>query len=48
MVRLRKTGDIFAMKVLKKDILIERGQVEHTKSERKILEQVNHPFIVSL
>ena len=36
------------MKVLKKEELAKRKQVEHTKAERRILEKVKHPFIVSL
>ena len=36
------------MKTLKKSKLKEAKHIEHTKTERKILEIVNHPFIVSL
>lgn len=41
-------GDLYAMKVLKKEELRKRKQVEHTKSERRILEKINHPFVVGL
>jgi serine/threonine protein kinase len=41
-------GQIFAMKVLKKSVVIAKGQVEHTKSEREILFIIRHPFIVRL
>lgn len=41
-------GDLYAMKVLKKAELRKRKQVEHTKSERRILEKVHHPFVVGL
>lgn len=41
-------GDLYAMKVLKKADLRARKQVEHTKSERRILERISHPFIVGL
>jgi len=41
-------GDRYAMKVLKKAELRKRKQVEHTKSERRILEKINHPFVVGL
>lgn len=41
-------GDLFAMKVLKKAELRKRKQVEHTKSERRILEKIHHPFVVGL
>jgi len=36
------------MKVLRKDTIIERNQVTHTKAERSILERIQHPFIVNL
>jgi len=41
-------GDLYAMKVLKKEELRKRKQVEHTKSERRILEKIHHPFVVGL
>lgn len=41
-------GRIFAMKILKKEAIVKRNQVEHTKSERKILEEINHPFLMRL
>ena len=41
-------GKIFAMKVLKKSVIAAKGQVEHTKSEREILFEVRHPFVVFL
>jgi serine/threonine protein kinase len=47
-VRFKKDGQIYALKSLKKSKLKEAKHVEHTKTERKILEIVNHPFIVSL
>jgi serine/threonine protein kinase len=42
------TGKIYAMKVLRKEVLVARKQVSHTQSERSVLEQVSHPFIVKL
>lgn len=47
-VRKKDTGDIYAMKVLKKEQLVKRKQVAHTKTERKVLENIIHPYIVSL
>ena len=35
-------------KVLKKSLVAEKGQVEHTKCERDILFEVRHPYIVRL
>eukprot|EP00571_Detonula_confervacea_P006868 CAMPEP_0172316446 /NCGR_PEP_ID=MMETSP1058-20130122/28241_1 /TAXON_ID=83371 /ORGANISM="Detonula confervacea, Strain CCMP 353" /LENGTH=696 /DNA_ID=CAMNT_0013030751 /DNA_START=69 /DNA_END=2159 /DNA_ORIENTATION=- len=48
LVREKQTNEMFALKVLKKDNIIKRNQVEHTKSERSILGYVKHPFIVGL
>ena len=39
---------VYAMKILKKEAIIKRNQVEHTKDERKILELINHPFLMKL
>jgi serine/threonine protein kinase len=47
-VRFKKDGNIYALKTLKKSKLKEAKHIEHTKTERKILEVVHHPFIVSL
>ena len=47
-VRKKDTGKIFAMKVLKKAQLVARKQVAHTKTERKVLEDISHPFVCHL
>lgn len=44
----KETGKIYAMKVLKKNNIIAMNQLEHTKTEKMILQHVNHPFIVGL
>eukprot|EP00968_Pinguiococcus_pyrenoidosus_P001065 scaffold48_cov311-Pinguiococcus_pyrenoidosus.AAC.260 len=41
-------GRIFAMKVLKKSVVIAKGQVEHTKTERSVLMEIRHPYVVRL
>lgn len=51
LVRKRKglgKGKIYAVKVLRKGFLIHKNQVEHTKAERRILQVIDHPFIVKL
>jgi serine/threonine protein kinase len=48
LVREIKTGQVFALKVLRKDNIIKRNQVEHTKTERNVLGYVRHPFIVGM
>lgn len=47
-VRKKDTGKIYAMKVLKKETLVKRQQVAHTRTERQVLAQIDHPFIVSI
>ena len=38
----------FAMKTLKKDFIKKNKQITHTKTEREILEKIDHPFIAKL
>lgn len=42
------SNKVYAMKVLKKDLIAAKGQIEQTKTERDILFEVSHPFIVKL
>jgi len=44
----REQGSLFAMKILKKSHLVRRRQIERTRTERKVLSAVNHPFIMKL
>jgi len=48
LAREKKTQEMFALKVLRKDNIIKRNQVEHTRTERSVLGYVDHPFIVGL
>jgi serum/glucocorticoid-regulated kinase 2 len=41
-------GQLFAMKILKKTHLLKRRQIERTRTERQVLSNVNHPFIMKL
>lgn len=47
-VKHKKNKAIYAMKILRKKQIVKRNQVEHTKSERKILQALNHPFLMKL
>jgi len=47
-VRKKSDGKVYAMKILKKQAIIARNQVEHTKAERKILQALQHPFLMTL
>lgn len=48
LVRMRENGQIYAMKQLSKQLLLERNEVVHTKTERRALEDTHHPFLVHL
>jgi serine/threonine protein kinase len=44
----KERGSLFAMKILRKTHLVKRRQIERTRTERKVLSAVNHPFIMKL
>nr|CAB3458990.1 unnamed protein product [Digitaria exilis] len=47
-VRKKHTSEIYAMKVMRKDKILEKNHAEYMKAERDILTKVDHPFIVQL
>ena len=48
LVRSKDNGKYYAMKAIKKSCVVSNHQVEHTMNEKKILENVRHPFFVRL
>jgi len=46
--RNTKTGEIVAIKKIKKDFLISKNQIKHTLDEQDFLSKVNSPWIVEL
>jgi serine/threonine protein kinase len=42
-----KTGIKYAVKAMKKRQIVDLKQVSHVKSEKDLLEQLDHPFIIS-
>lgn len=48
LVQKYDSGEYFAMKSLKKDVILKRKQKESTLAERNILEKITSPFIVKL
>lgn len=48
LVRSQHNARSYAVKVLAKDRVVKMKQVEHTNSEREMLERVRHPFLVNL
>lgn len=47
-VRKKDTGKVYAMKVLNKANSLSQKNYERTLSERKIVEEVKHPFLATL
>jgi len=47
-VRKKDTGRIYAMKVLNKKNILDNNELEHTKTEKEILQKLAHPFLVNL
>lgn len=47
-VRKKGTSEIYAMKVMRKDKIMEKNHAEYMKAERDILTKVDHPFIIQL
>ena len=49
LVKKKNTEQLYAMKVLRKASIVLHGKdSEHTRNERSVLEEINHPFIVKL
>lgn len=48
LVREKDTLTYRAMKVVEKEIVVERKHVKHVLTERKILQSIGHPFLISL
>ncbi|KAF9045889.1 Pkinase-domain-containing protein [Hymenopellis radicata] len=48
LVREKKSGKLYAMKVLSKKEMIERKKIKRALTEQEILATANHPFIVTL
>ena len=46
--REKKTGEIVAIKKIKKDVLVQKNQIKHTMDEQDFLSKVNSPWIVKL
>ena len=46
--RDKKTGEIVAIKKIKKDILFLKNQIKHTMDEQDFLSKVNSPWIIKL
>lgn len=48
LIQKKNGNQYYAMKVMKKTEVVRLKQVEHTMNEKKILDEINHPFLVNL
>jgi serine/threonine protein kinase len=44
----KKTGDIYALKVLSKEMVVKKNKVAHTIAEKNILAATQNPFVVKM
>ena len=47
-VKKKGTSEIYAMKVMRKDKIMEKNHAEYMKAERDILTMIQHPFVIQL
>lgn len=48
LVQKKSDSMVFAMKSLRKDVIIDYDQIESTLLEKKILMEADHPFLVGM
>lgn len=48
LVQSKHNQRFYAVKVLKKSQVVKMKQVEHTNDERRMLQEVKHPFLITL
>lgn len=48
LVQSKHNQRFYAVKVLKKTQVVRMKQVEHTNDERRMLQEVKHPFLITL
>lgn len=48
LVKSNHNQRFYAVKVLKKAQVVKMKQVEHTNDERRMLQEVKHPFLITL
>ncbi|XP_032678954.1 RAC-beta serine/threonine-protein kinase B [Odontomachus brunneus] len=46
--REKATGHLYAIKILRKEVIIRKDEVAHTLTENRVLRTTSHPFLISL
>lgn len=44
--REKSTATLYAIKILKKEVIIQKDEVKHTLTENRVLRSTKHPFII--
>uniref|UniRef100_A0A674NW68 non-specific serine/threonine protein kinase n=1 Tax=Takifugu rubripes TaxID=31033 RepID=A0A674NW68_TAKRU len=48
LVKEKATGHYYAMKILKKEVIVAKDEVAHTLTENRVLQNSKHPFLTGL
>ncbi|XP_016391683.1 RAC-alpha serine/threonine-protein kinase-like [Sinocyclocheilus rhinocerous] len=48
LVKEKATGKYYAMKILKKEVIVAKDEVAHTLAENRVLQNSKHPFLTAL
>merc|ERR1719412_1769372 len=46
--REKSSSHLYAIKILKKEVIIKKDEVEHTMTENRVLQSTRHPFLIGL
>jgi len=46
--REKSSSHLYAIKILKKEVIIKKDEVEHTMTENRVLQGTRHPFLIGL
>lgn len=44
--REKANAKLYAIKILKKEVIIQKDEVAHTLTESRVLKSTNHPFLI--
>lgn len=44
--REKESDKLYAIKILKKEVIIQKDEVAHTNTESRVLRNAKHPFLI--